>query len=145
MELADFEGRWALTRRIDDARANARGRFEGEARFTAAPGGLAYVEEGRLRLGTAPPMTATRRYFWRAVPGVVRGEGATGGVIEIDFADGSFFHAFPTDAARPEAEHACAPDHYRVRYDFTAWPAWRAEWRVLGPRKDYRMVSDYRR
>lgn len=142
MELADFEGRWALTRRIDDARACAAGResgrFEGEARFTAAAGGLAYVEEGTLTLGSSPPMAATRRYFWRA-------QGMTGRVIEVDFADGRFFHAFAMDQERPMAEHACDPDHYAVTYDFTGWPAWRAEWQVVGPRKDYRMISDYRR
>jgi hypothetical protein len=135
MELSAFEGDWTLTRRIKDARAGATGHFEGEARFQAAPGGLSYLEEGRLTFGAAAPMAATRRYFWRAA----------GTAIEVDFADGRFFHAFQTDVDRPEAAHHCAPDKYAVRYDFSAWPAWRAEWRVAGPRKDYAMISDYRR
>jgi hypothetical protein len=135
MDLAAFEGTWTLTRRIEDARAGATGRFAGLARFTSVPGGLSYLEEGELTFGTAPPMVATRRHFWR-------GMGAT---IEVDFANGRFFHAFPTDAPRPEATHFCDPDDYNVRYDFSAWPDWRAAWRVIGPRKDYTMISDYRR
>ena len=135
MDLAAFEGAWTLSRRIEDALAGATGHFEGAARFTSGPGGLSYLEEGRLTFGAAPPMTATRRYLWRA-------EGAS---IAVDFADGRFFHAFPTDAVRPEAAHYCAPDQYAVRYDFSRWPHWRAEWRAVGPRKDYAMISDYRR
>ena len=134
MELAAFEGDWRLARVIEDARAGQRGAFAGAARFTPAPGGLAYLEEGTLTLGAAPPMAASRRYFWRAA----------GAGIAVDFEDGRFFHAFATGEARPGAEHLCDPDTYAVRYDFTLWPLWRAEWRVLGPRKDYRMVSDYR-
>ena len=135
MELAAFEGLWTLTRTIEDISAGQRGRFLGTARLTPTPGGLAYVEEGRLTLAAAPPMAASRRYLWRAA----------GAAIEIDFEDGRFFHAFPAAEPRPEASHFCDPDHYAVRYDFTPWPDWRAEWRVTGPRKDYRMVSDYRR
>jgi len=32
-----------------------------------------------------------------------------------------------------------------VTYDFRKYPQWRAEWRVEGPKKDYRMVTTYRR
>jgi hypothetical protein len=32
-----------------------------------------------------------------------------------------------------------------VRYVFETDGAWRAEWRVEGPMKDYRMVTFYRR
>ncbi|PZQ51312.1 MAG: trigger factor [Rhodovulum sulfidophilum] len=135
MRLAAFEGLWTLTRRIEDVRAGATGHFEGRARFTAVPGGLAYLEEGELVLGAARPMRASRRYFWREM----------GPEVEVDFSDGRFFHAFPVGAERPAATHYCAPDQYSVRYDFAAWPDWRAEWRAVGPRKDYAMISDYRR
>ncbi len=135
VDLAAFEGLWHLTRTIEDIRAGQGGSFLGTARFTPAPSGLAYVEEGALTLGAAAPMTATRRYLWRAA----------GDAIEIDFEDGRFFHAFPAGQPSPAAEHFCDPDHYSVRYDFTRWPDWRAEWRVTGPRKEYRMSSAYRR
>lgn len=134
MDLAAFEGVWTLERRIEDARDPRPARFDGTALFTAAPGGLAYLEEGRLTLGDAAPFAASRRYFWRA----------RAGRIAVEFEDGRPFHDFDPRAGAPAAEHDCAPDHYRVAYDFTGWPDWRAEWRVSGPRKDYRMISAYR-
>lgn len=135
MQLSAFTGDWLLTRWIDDPGAGSLGRLEGTASFRPEAAGLAYREAGLLTLGTAPPVTVTRAYLWQA-----QGEDIT-----IRFVDGQFFHAFAADAAEPEAEHACPPDFYRVRYDFRFWPRWRAEWRVTGPRKDYAMQSDYRR
>jgi hypothetical protein len=129
--LAAFLGNWALRRRINDARSGQAGRFEGTAHFVAAPGGLAYSEEGQLWLGAAPPVRAERRYFWSAA----------GGRIAVDFADGRPFHSF--DPRTPDAEHDCPPDFYRVRYDFGGWPRWRAEWTVTGPRKSYVITGDY--
>lgn len=133
MDLSAFAGDWTLTRRIEDHRAGAPGRFEGTARFQPAAGGLAYRETGLLTLGTSAPLRATRSYVWQAAVDA----------IAVRFADGRFFHAFATDAAEPRAEHDCPPDLYRVRYDFRDWPHWRVEWRVAGPRKDYAMLSDY--
>lgn len=132
MRLGDFAGLWRIERRIAD-RLGPEGWLEGAARLTADGEGLAYEESGRLSLGGAAPFAATRRYLWRE----------SGDGIELRFADGRFFHRFAL--ARPEAEHPCGPDLYRVRYDFAAWPFWRAEWRVTGPRKDYVMTTDYRR
>ncbi len=135
MRLMAFAGLWRIERRIDDLRAGAEGAFRGAARFDREPGGLAYAETGELRLGAAAPMTASRSYSWR--------EGG-GDMIEVWFQDGRFFHRFPADDPTPSAEHFCDPDQYSVRYDFRGWPNWRAEWRVVGPRKDYAMVTDYR-
>lgn len=132
--LADFAGRWSVARRIEDRLARAKGRFDGEA--VLAPdgqGGLTYRETGELRLGDGPAFTAERSYLWRGA----------GGRIVVDFADGRPFHAF--DPAAPAAHHLCIADDYTVRYDFAAWPEWQAEWTVRGPRKDYTMLSVYRR
>lgn len=134
MQLQQFLGDWILTRRIENRQAGQEGRFEGEAAFRAVPEGLAYAERGWLTLGAAPPFRAERSYLWQSV----------GDTIAIRFADGRFFHAFAATACEPEAEHECPPDFYRVRYDFRAWPRWRAEWRVSGPRKDHTIHSDYR-
>ncbi len=133
--LGDFEGVWRVERRIEDARGPG-GRFEGRAVFAPdGTGGLAYDEEGALVLEGQGPVAATRRYLWRP-------DGA--GRVEVLFADGRAFHGFSlADGAK--AEHWCDPDHYRVAYDFAAWPEWRAEWRVSGPRKAYRLWSRYRR
>jgi hypothetical protein len=135
MRLQAFAGAWEIERAIEDVRDGRTGRFVGRATFTPVPGGLAYREEGRLALGDAPAMTATRDYLWR--------DGGAG-VIEVYFGDGRFFHRFLPDEPEPADVHACPPDTYRVRYDFAGWPVWRAEWRVTGPRKDYGMVSRFR-
>lgn len=137
MRLEAFEGEWTVERTIADVRAGRSGRFSGRAAFRpAAEGGLDYREEGTLVLDGAAPMTATRDYLWR--------DGG-GGVIEVRFGDGRFFHRFLPEEPTPADVHRCDADTYRVRYDFARWPLWRAEWRVTGPRKDYAMTSAYRR
>ena len=78
-------------------------------------------------------MQAERRYLWHT-------EGAE---IVVRFADERPFHRF--SPAAPAASHWCAPDTYRVRYDFAHWPLWQAQWDVTGPRKDYLMISRYER
>lgn len=129
--LADFEGVWRLTRQIEDARAGLTGRLDGQAVFAPGQGGLILTETGELRYGDGAPMQAERRYLWRA----------EAGGIAVFFEDGRPFHWF--SPATPEARHVCPPDLYQVRYDFSAWPAWRAVWQVSGPRKDYIMESLY--
>lgn len=134
MRIEDFAGDWAVERAIEDARARRGGAFAGLARLVPAPGGLAYVERGRLRLGDGPAVEASRRYLWRGEDDAVA----------VHFEDGRFFHRFRPDDGAPVAHHDCPPDAYRVRYDFADWPVWRAEWRVSGPRKDYATVTVYR-
>ena len=134
LQLSDFAGHWQLMRRIEDARAGLTGRLAGEARFEPGQGGLVLTETGVLRYGEGAPLQAERRYLWRA----------EAGGIAVFFDDGRAFHRFSAD--RTEASHDCAPDLYRVRYDFTDWPErWGALWHVSGPRKDYRMESLYSR
>ncbi len=134
MRLEAFVGLWRLERSIEDIRGGRSGELRGTAQFSLAPGGLAYSEEGMLRLGDAAPVRATRAYLWR--------DGGAG-TIELRFEDGRMFHRFYADEPQPVAVHECPPDRYRVRYDFGRWPRWRADWRVRGPRKDYAMVSAY--
>lgn len=134
LELADFAGRWRIRRRIDDHLAGQVARFEGLAEMQpAATMPWLWVETGELRLGDAAPMSAERRYLWAE----------EGGRIRVRFPDGRAFHDF--SATSLEAAHWCEPDDYRVRYDFGAWPAWQAQWRVRGPRKDYTLLSEYER
>lgn len=133
--LSDFEGVWTLTRRIEDRLAGAEAALDGQASFSPAGDGLRYEEQGVLRHGDQPPLDARRSYFWREVEGR----------IEVLFDDGRPFHQIAADKLMPDDLHHCAPDMYHVSYDFSKWPKWRAIWRVQGPRKDYRSVSDYRR
>ncbi len=135
MKLADFEGAWRLTRRIEDRLAGHTGHLEGLAQFTRDADGLLHRETGTLRLPGQPEMQAERRYLWRGA----------GTLVEILFDDGRLFHVFDPANPRPRAEHWCDADSYAVRYDFTAWPDWSSEWQVTGPRKDYTMFSAYRR
>ncbi len=131
--LAEFEGRWSLSRKIVDQRAGLTGRLQGEARFEVGQGGLVVTETGMLRYGDGAPLQAERRYLWRS----------EAGGIAVFFYDGRAFHWF--SAEETEASHDCPPDLYQVRYDFSTWPAWRAIWQVTGPRKDYVMESRYAR
>ena len=133
MRLEDFAGHWRIGRQIEDRLGGLAGAFSGRAEFRPVARGLAYHEEGLLRLGAGTEVVAVRDYLWRE----------EGGLIVVDHGDGRPFHAF--DPAAPEARHWCDPDDYRVRYDFSRWPEWRAEWTVRGPRKDYTMVSLYAR
>ncbi len=92
-----------------------------------------YSETGQLSYGGGQPLVATRQYLWRS----------EAGRLVVHHSDGRAFHSF--DPAAPEAHHICTPDDYRVRYDFSGWPDWQAEWTVSGPRKDYTMISRYSR
>ena len=137
--LAEFAGRWRLQRRIESVRKGGSGLFDGRAVFTATDNGagpaLAYEEAGELRLPGQGGFEATRRYLWCAVAGGV----------DVCFADGSDFHHFALGQPVVTAWHDCLPDLYEVSYNFTHWPDWRVIWRVRGPRKDYTMITDYRR
>jgi len=130
-ELWDFEGEWRISRRIEDALSGQVGQFAGVALFERDVLGLRYSENGVLEIGGAS-MEAERVYLWRA-----RGDG-----IDVLFEGGRPFHRIDGSS---EAAHWCDPDQYDVTYGFDCWPAWSARWHVLGPRKDYTMISDYRR
>ncbi|MEM0945860.1 MAG: DUF6314 family protein [Pseudomonadota bacterium] len=132
-QLAAFEGRWHLVRRIEDYTGGPAGHMDGDAVFRAEGAGLHYRETGLLRLANNPPIRAERSYLWTQ-PDPAR--------IEVCFSDGRPFHWFSLQDA-PEAAHFCDPDMYRVHYAFTDWPNWRSVWCVTGPRKDYRMITEY--
>lgn len=132
-KLADFEGGWSIARHIEDHRSGQSGHFNGTALFRPVPDGLVYHETGLLTLGHAVPLRATRDYMWRW----------SAGRIHVYYADGRPFHDF--DPADPVAHHSCAPDDYRVRYDFSGWSHWTVDWRVTGPRKDYGSRSTFSR
>ncbi|MEP3055419.1 DUF6314 family protein [Ascidiaceihabitans sp.] len=127
--LADFEGRWRIARRIMPS-GQPEAAFNGEGGFARSDGGLAYHESGQLQIPGQTAMQSERRYVWDKD-------------LNVFFQDGRFFHSVPN--AGGETEHWCDPDHYYVTYLFEKWPRWRVTWRVLGPRKDYLMITDYSR
>ncbi|MEM9050343.1 MAG: DUF6314 family protein [Pseudomonadota bacterium] len=130
-----FAGHWQVERHITDFDSGWTGRFTGNAVFSPVPGGLDYEERGWLQLGGLVS-EAFRRYAWRQ---------ETPGRVAVHFEDGTFFHRFDPGEARAEASHYCDPDLYEVVYFTPGHDPWRAEWRVEGPRKDYRLVTHYRR
>ena len=132
--LQEFEGLWRLERRISDA-LGPDAVFSGTARFTPDGQGLILDEAGRLDLAGQGAFQAERRYLWRP----------DGAGVAVFFADGRDFHRFDPGQGAAVADHWCDPDTYKVRYDFSLWPRWQAEWRVTGPRKDYTMLSVYTR
>lgn len=109
----------------------ATSRFDGQASFVPDGGALRYSETGTLTLPDGSTLSAERSYIWRRA----------GAGIAVEFADGRPFHTI--SPGEIEAAHWCDPDDYRVAYDFTGWPVWRAEWCVRGPRKDYVMHSTF--
>jgi len=129
VQLADFEGKWRLSRRIVQA-DGVEAQFLGEAVFRPCDGGLAYQEVGRMILPDQPEMEARRAYLWKPD-------------LTVWFEDGRFFHQVPGEGGA--CGHWCDPDQYDGVYEFDDWPEWRVRWRVRGPRKDYRMESEYRR
>jgi hypothetical protein len=134
LTLSDFAGLWTLDRRIEDRLSRRPGRFHGTARLSPDGTGLHYREEGTLTLADGPLLAAHRDHLWSA-----DGQG-----IEVLFADGRPFHRFTPEGRAPGTDHPCGADLYRVTYDLSQWPRWTAEWTVLGPAKDYTMLSAYR-
>lgn len=131
-----FAGRWALKRDIFNVDAEWLGHLDGHATFRPVDTGLHYLEEGTLEFAGLSATRATRAYRWH-FPGA--------GQIDVRFDDDRPFHTFTYCDGRAHARHFCDPDDYAVTYDFSRWPTWRSEWRVEGPRKDYRMVSIFTR
>jgi hypothetical protein len=145
---AYLAGAWRIRRALVDRRLGRRGRFEGGAEFVAqgedVPGGedlpagedvLAYREEGRLVLAGFETL-AHQRYLY-AFP--------TAGRAEVRFTDGRAFHPLDLGAGRWTAEHLCGADLYRGSFRALGPDSWRAEWRIVGPRKDQVLVSRFTR
>ncbi len=125
--LSDFEGTWQIAREIRPE-AGPRACFEGLGVWTPDREGLAYAERGVLSMDGVSPMQAERRYFWRPD-------------LSVLFDDGRFFHQVPAEGG--QTEHWCDPDHYKVTYNFSAWPMFDVSWEVRGPRKAYLMISRF--
>ena len=132
-----FTGLWHIRRDIFDFDSQWSGRFTGQGIFQPTETNRrAYAEEGSLQFAGLHSVKATRRYGYDIV---------SKSRVEVRFEDGRFFHHFDPAGQEAWAEHLCDADLYEVRYLFDAEDHWRAEWRVEGPRKNYRMVTRYDR
>lgn len=134
VSIQDFAGQnWQISREIRDHLTGQINHFAGQASFTAQGAHWRYREVGQLTLPSGQVLNSERSYHWRPMAGK----------IAVDFDDGRPFHHIKLGKARPSAEHLCDPDYYKVAYDFAQWPEWRADWQVHGPRKHYKMISEY--
>ena len=127
--LSDFLGTWSISRRIVLADM-PDAHFNGSAVWTANTEGALYHEVGQLQIAGQATMNSERKYLWTKD-------------LFVYFDDDRFFHTVPSEGGG--AEHWCDPDRYMVTYDFAKWPVWRVKWRVIGPKKNYIMTSDYKR
>lgn len=132
---AYLSGPWAFLRRLDDSRLMQPGSIVGWAAFDPDGEGLAYREEGRLWFGGAQG-AATRSYLYRFA-GPDR--------AEIEFEDGRPFHRLCLSDGRCSVEHRCGKDHYRGSFEALGANTLRVCWQAEGPRKDYRLATDYLR
>ena len=124
-----------MHRDVADARAGTDGVVRGTARTeTMADGGVAWVEEGTLTM-SGQSFPATRRLILRA------GDDA----VDVEFADGRpFFRLDPVDEAW-SATHGCGADTYTVTGRFDGPDCFEETWHAVGPTKDYRLRTTYRR
>lgn len=134
--LARFAGTWSVDRGVADARAGLDGTFRGTATSTpTGDGGLACVEEGVLAFG-GDVRPAGRRLLLRS-----DGDGA----VDVLFGDGRPFYRFDLRDDRWSGVHGCGDDTYTVRGRFVGEDAYEEVWHAVGPRKDYRLTTTYRR
>ena len=128
-------GTWELSRTIGEWN------FHGSAVFCARePDELRYEENGILAKPGSAGIQASRRYVYRYEAGRI--------VVYFDERPARIFEVLDPKRAsngtwEAQAEHACPPDHYASRYDFSIGTLLIAH-DVRGPCKDYEMVSNYR-
>ena len=136
--LHSLIGAWAIERRIDDAAT-----LTGSATFERSAANEAiYHEQGTLRLSTGYEAAAERRYIYQ--------QRADGFAVFFDERPPRLFHGVKLvqdtyGCLHGEAEHACADDLYMTDYKFEPGMEFKIRHRVRGPRKDYTMVTLYRR
>ena len=132
---AYFAGAWDLQREIEDRRAGQRGQLVGWALFKAEGGSLLYEESGDMTLGAARSRAYRRYRYLFPSPGRA----------EIRFEDGRLLVALDLAGGTAAASHLCGGDSYTVEVTLLEAAQWQTVWQVSGPRKDYRLVSRYRR
>jgi hypothetical protein len=126
-------GDWRVERTVHDA-GLGDGRFAGSATFSLRDGGIAWHEEGRLRLG---------RYDGPGRRDLLLARDGDG--WEVRFADGRPFHRLEHAGGTCSVEHRCGRDVYAGEYTFAGPDAFEVRWRVRGPAKDQRLAARYER
>jgi Family of unknown function (DUF6314) len=134
--FAALAGTWQLSRTIGEWT------FRGTAVLSShGENELRYEENGILSKHGNADIPAFRRYVYRYEAGRI--------VIYFDERPERIFQVLDLKWARSEtweaqAEHVCPPDHYASRYSLSRDAMWITHV-IRGPRKDYEMVTNYRR
>lgn len=131
-----FAGVWSVDRAVVDARARLEGHLRGTAQFEpAGDDRLAYVERGVLTFGGVDTPAGRRLLL----------QGVGGPSVEVLFGDGRPFYRFDLLDGRWSGEHACGDDTYTVTGRLLDTDRFEEVWCAVGPRKDYRLTTMFRR
>jgi len=131
-------GSWSFNRVIE-----GQATMQGIATFMPLDGGrLAYREQGSLKLANGTTVQAEREYVFS---GSDRG-------FKVFFKEDPprLFHEISLSASSGgelsgQARHLCLPDEYQSAYMFMPDGSFVVRHVVLGPRKDYTMITTYTR
>lgn len=136
--LGYLHGAWIFERKVFDALREETATAKGRARFVDelmnGQPGLRYREEGELDLG-AITLQTEREYIYGFL--------ADGGVAEVRFADGRFFHVLDLSKGMVRVEHRCGEDIYQGLFRVLTDQAWLSVWRVTGPRKSQVITTHF--
>jgi hypothetical protein len=136
--LGYLRGAWAFERKVFDSLRDETATATGQARFNDelmnGEPGLRYREEGELDLGDITLHTE-REYIYGFL--------ANGGVAEVRFPDGRFFHVLDLSKGMVRVEHQCGDDQYQGLFRVLTDKAWLSVWRVTGPRKSQVITTHF--
>lgn len=127
-EIAGLTGDWSCRRLVYDGLSRAFLRGEGHCTFQPEGKRLRQVESLVFN-----GLEASRTYLWE-----VRET-----AVWLLYEDGR--PLVPVTDSQKDGRHLCGQDLYEVRLSEWALRCFTLSWRVQGPRKDYAMVTRYRR
>ncbi|WP_420416853.1 DUF6314 family protein [Pacificispira sp.] len=127
----DLGGRWRLSRLVFDFSEGTFLRGTGEMQAVADGARLWRLQETLIFNG----FEAQRDSLWQIV----------GQSLHLRYADGAPLVVLDLTQGTAEDAHLCAPDRYLARFKTLGSDRFKLSWRVTGPRKNYAMVTDYRR
>lgn len=133
-----LRGHWLFERKVFDATRNQEVTANGQAHYldemmNAKPG-LRYREDGEVDLDGVSVQTE-REYIYGFL--------ADGGVAEVRFADGRFFHVLDLSKGMVRVEHQCGEDLYQGLFRVLTDQAWLSVWRITGPRKSQVITTHF--
>jgi hypothetical protein len=129
-------GSWTVDRLVVDRARAMTGRLKGQARFTPSAGRLLYKERGILTFGEHRG-PAEQSYVYEFPESDAR--------ASVRFRDGRTFHGLDLTEGEDCVSHACGSDLYEGLFTALSSTEWRSGWTVIGPRKDYDLVTVFTR